>query len=95
MDVYALKNSNGDIKYNSEGKVEYDEKLIEKHFLEAIEQAGQENWKSRYFVGNDFLTTVYSEYVEHVLESHNKSRDQSYLQGLVYPAGLFCDALKG
>jgi hypothetical protein len=93
--LYALKTSNGEFKRGSKGKIQYDEVLINRHFLEARRQAGEGNWKTKYFAGNAFLTGAYEEYVKHIENTHQDSRDKKFLQQMLYPPGLFCEALQG
>ena len=93
--MYALKDSNGEFRLNSKGEVQYDEALLQKHFLEAIELAGEGSWKTKYFAGNDFLTGVYAEFVQYIQTFYTASRDPKYLHQLAYGPKLFCEALQG
>jgi len=93
--VYALKTANGEFKRDSRGKIQYDEVLIDRHFLEAIRQAGEVRGR-RYFAGNDFLSGAYAEYAEHIESARGESREQRYLEKIkLFPSELFCEALQG
>jgi hypothetical protein len=93
--VYGLKSSNGEFKLDPKGQVQFNEARIKKHFAEAIRQAGEGNWKKKYFAGNDFLSGAYAEYEHYIESTHGESRQSRFMQQMLYPPTLFCEALQG
>jgi hypothetical protein len=61
----------------------------------AIQQAGEGSWETKYFAGNAFLSTVYSEFVKHIESLYLKSRGRRHMYQLGRGPGLFCEALQG